>query len=68
MKRIKNKNKKTSIPLIFILVLVFIGCIIWYKLYTRDVYILDIPNSYNLSSIVYETDNGITTLYEEDGS
>lgn len=59
----KNKNKLVSI-LIIIFVLVVIGGIIWYKLATRQVYVPDIPNSHNLSSISYELPTGIVTVAE----
>ena len=62
----KRKNKSFFVALIILISVLLIGGIVWYKLYTRDVYILDIPNSYNLSSIVYEKDSGIVTLYEEE--
>lgn len=61
----KNKNKLVSI-LIVLFVVIAIGGIIWYKLATRQVYIPDIPNSHNLSSISYELPTGIETVAEEE--
>lgn len=59
----KNKNKLFSI-LTIIFVLVVVGGIVWYKLATRQVYVPDIPNSHNLSSIAYELPTGIVTVAE----
>lgn len=51
------------------LLVVFIIClvvgILLYKYLSRDVYILDIPNSYNLDSIAVESDKGINTTSDE---
>lgn len=60
----KNKNKLVSI-LIVIIVFGFIAGILWYKWSNRDTYILDIPNSYNLSSISYELESGSITISDE---
>ena len=62
----KNKNKLVSI-LVVIIVFGFIAGVIWYKWVNRDVYILDIPNSYNLSSIAYELESGSITVATEEG-
>lgn len=61
----KNKNKLVS-GLVVLIVIIAVGGIIWYKLATRQVYIPDIPNSYNLSSISYELPTGIETVAEEE--
>ena len=61
----KNKNKIVSI-LIVMFVLCAICGIIWYKLETRQVYIPDIPNSHNLSSISYELESGSETVMTEE--
>ena len=61
----KNKNKLVSILLILFVVAMIIG-LVWYKLETRQEYILDIPNSYNLSSISYELESGIETVMTEE--
>lgn len=61
----KNKNKIVSI-LVVLFVLCAIGGIIWYKLETRQVYIPDIPNSHNLSSISYELESGSETVMTEE--
>lgn len=61
----KSKNKFVSILLV-IFIIVALGGIIWYKLASRQVFIPDIPNSYNLSSISYELPTGIVTVAEEE--
>lgn len=61
----KNKNK-IIYGLIIVIVILTIGGIVWYKLAIRQTYILDIPNSYNLSSISYELPTGIETVAEEE--
>ena len=60
----ERKNKIVSIFLVLLVFLV-IGFIILYKLSARQVYILDIPNSYNLSSISYELPDGLVTISDE---
>lgn len=62
----KNKNKIVSI-LIVIIVFLFIAGIIWYKWSNRATFVLDIPNSYNLSSIAYELESGSVTVATEEG-
>lgn len=59
----KNKNKIVSI-IVAVVVVLAIGGIVWYKLATRQVYVPDIPNSHNLSSISYELPTGIVTVAE----
>lgn len=59
----KNKNKIVSI-IVAVVVVLSIGGIVWYKLATRQVYVPDIPNSHNLSSISYELPTGIVTVAE----
>lgn len=61
----KNKNKIVSILLVLFVIAAIIG-LVWYKLETRQEYILDIPNSYNLSSISYELESGIETVMTEE--
>ena len=61
----KNKNKLVSVLLV-IFIICAIGGIVWYKLATRQVFVPDIPNSYNLSSISYELPTGIITVAEEE--
>lgn len=61
----KNKNKLVC-GLIVVFVIAVIAGILWYKLETRQEYILDIPNSYNLSSISYELESGIVTVMTEE--
>lgn len=61
----KNKNKLVSILLVVAIICAIAG-IIWYKLETRQVYVPDIPNSHNLSSISYELPTGIVTVAEEE--
>lgn len=61
----KNKNKIVSILLVLFVAATIIG-LVWYKLETRQEYILDIPNSYNLSSISYELESGIETVMTEE--
>lgn len=60
----KNKNKLVC-GLIVLFVIVTIAGLVLYKLETRQVYILDIPNSYNLSSISYELESGSITVMTE---
>ena len=59
------KNKLVSI-LIVLFIFIGLGGIVWYKLESRQVYIPDIPNSHNLSSISYELDSGIVTVADEE--
>ena len=59
------KNKLIS-GLLMLFVLVVILGVVWYKMETRQVYILDIPNSHNLSSISYELPGGLVTVAEEE--
>lgn len=61
----KNKNKLVC-GLIVVFVIAAIVGLVWYKLETRQVYILDIPNSYNLSSISYELESGSVTVMTEE--
>ena len=61
----KNKNKIVSILIVLFVLCAFCG-IIWYKLETRQVYIPDIPNSHNLSSISYELESGSETVMTEE--
>lgn len=65
MKKRKIKNKILGFLIFFVVVFVFVG-LIWYKLENREVYILDIPNSHNLSSISYELESGIVTVMTEE--
>lgn len=65
MKKKEKKNKIVSYLVILFLVVAF-GCGLWYKLANRQVYIPDIPNSHNLSSISYELPTGIITVAEEE--
>ena len=60
-----KKNKIISILLVIFVVLAIIG-IVWYKMENRQVYVPDIPNSHNLSSISYELPSGLITVAEED--
>ena len=64
MKKEEKKNKFVSF-LVVLFVLGVFGCAIWYKFANRQVYIPDIPNSHNLSSISYELPTGIITIAEE---
>lgn len=61
----KNKNKLVSILVVIFVAIAIIG-IIWYKLETRQVYVPDIPNSHNLSSISYELESGSVTVMTEE--
>lgn len=61
----KNKNKLVSFLLVLFVIITVTG-IIWYKLATRQVFVPDIPNSYNLSSISYELPTGIVTVADEE--
>lgn len=61
----KNKNKLVCSLIVVFVVAAIVG-LIWYKLETRQVYILDIPNSYNLSSISYELESGSVTVMTEE--
>lgn len=65
MKKKEKKNKTVSVLIILFIIVVFC-CAIGYKLANRQVYIPDIPNSHNLSSISYELPTGIITVAEED--
>lgn len=65
MKRMQNKNKLVSVLLVIFVVIV-IGGIVWYKIESREVFVPDIPNSHNLSSISYELPSGIITVAEEE--
>ena len=59
------KNKLVS----FLLIMFIIGAVLaifWYKLESRQVYVLDIPNSHNLSSLSYELPSGLLTVAEEE--
>lgn len=62
------KKKKSSlfyIVILFIVILV-IGLILWWKLSTGELYELDVPKAYNLSSISYELDSGSITVATEE--
>ncbi len=61
----QNKNKLVSVLLVIFVVIV-IGGIVWYKIESREVFVPDIPNSHNLSSISYELPSGIITVAEEE--
>lgn len=61
----KNKNKLVGILVVLFLIAAVSG-IVWYKLETRQVYVPDIPNSHNLSSISYELESGIETVMTEE--
>lgn len=61
----KKKNKIIGFILILFIIVAVIG-IIWYKMITRQVYVPDIPNSHNLSSISYELPGGLVTVAEEE--
>lgn len=61
----KSKNKLVC-GLIVLFVIVAVAGLVWYKLETRQEYILDIPNSYNLSSISYELESGSVTVMTEE--
>ena len=63
----KKKRKSNSFYLVIALLLfVVVGVVIWYKYENRQVYIPDIPNSYNLSSIAYELESGFITIADEE--
>lgn len=61
----KRKNNFLYVLIFFVVVLI-IGVIIWYKLATRKTYTLGVPNSYDLSSISYELPTGIETVADEE--
>jgi hypothetical protein len=65
MEKKKMKSRVVGFIIFLFVVLVF-GVLVWYKLENRDVYILDIPNSHNLSSISYELESGIVTVMTEE--
>ncbi|MBQ3511501.1 MAG: DUF5301 domain-containing protein [Bacilli bacterium] len=61
--------KKKSRKLFYlgaVLLFVVVGIVIWYRYEHRQVYILDIPNSHNLSSISYELESGLVTVMTEE--
>lgn len=60
----KRQNKLVKILLVIFIVCAVVG-VIWYKYATRQVYVPDIPNSYNLHSIAIESDTGINTTSDE---
>ena len=65
MEKKKMKSRVVGF-IIFLFVILVFGVLVWYKLENRDVYILDIPNSHNLSSISYELESGIVTVMTEE--
>lgn len=61
--------KKKSRKLFYlgaVLLFIVVGFVIWYKYENRQVFILDIPNSHNLSSISYELESGLVTVMTEE--
>jgi hypothetical protein len=65
MEKKKMKSRVVGF-IIFLFVILVFGVLVWYKLENREVYILDIPNSHNLSSISYELESGIVTVMTEE--
>ena len=62
----KKKKSKLLGFIIFIIIAGVFAFLIWQKFENSDVYILDIPNSHNLSSISYELESGIVTVMTEE--
>lgn len=61
----KNKNLLKFLLALFIIC--FIGGVLWYKYENRHVYVLNIPDSYELNSIVIESkEESLTTSDEQE--
>ena len=65
MEKKNVKNKVIGFIIFLVVIAVFAG-LLWFKLENREVYVLDIPNSHNLSSISYELESGIVTVMTEE--
>lgn len=63
---ILEKRSKRFLIIGVILLFIVVGLVIWYRYENRQVYILDIPNSHNLSSISYELESGLVTVATEE--
>lgn len=63
---ILKKKSKSFLVVGVVLLFAVVGLVFWYKYENRQVYILDIPNSHNLSSISYELESGLVTVMTEE--